>query len=67
MARPTIGTLIKIDDETGGVRYIQSRPDTWANTELAADLDAFQGQQQDEVVLWFDRGAEVVSGRRTNG
>lgn len=67
MARPAIGTIIEIDDGRRGIRYIQSRPDTWANKDLAISLDAFQGKQRDDVILWFDRGAEVVSERRIRG
>jgi hypothetical protein len=67
MARPTIGTIIEIRSDKGGLKYIQSRPDTWANTDLAAELDHFRDKQDDELVRWFDKGADVIRERVTRG
>lgn len=67
MARPQIGTIIKLTGATGEIRYIQSRPDTWANDALARDIDASLGKVQDEPVSWFDRGAAVIKERKGLG
>lgn len=67
MARPTIGTIIELDNGKGGLRYIQARPDTWANKELAAELDRFKDKQQDDLVLWFDKGSDVINERVKRG
>ena len=67
MARPTIVTIIEIRSDKGGLKYIQSRPDTWANKDLAAELDHFRDKQDDELVRWFDKGAEVIAERVKRG
>lgn len=67
MARPQIGTIIKLTGTKGEIRYIQSRPDTWANDALARDIDASLGKVQDEPVSWFDRGAAVIKERKGLG
>lgn len=67
MARPKIGTIIEIDNGKGELKYIQSRQDTWANKELAEELDRFKDKQQDDLVLWFDKGSDVINERVTRG
>ena len=67
MARPGIGTIIQLQDDKGGIRYIQSRADTWANKALAADLDRFHGEKNDELITWFDQGADVIRKRVKRG
>ena len=63
MARPTIGTIIELD---GGIA-VMSRPDTWANTELAASLDARLNRTRTDVILWFTDGARVIADRPVTG
>lgn len=67
MARPTIGTIIEIDNGKGGLRYIQARPDTWANKILAKEIDTLLAEKDDEKVTWFDKGAEVIAERVKRG
>lgn len=67
MARPILGTLIYLAWGTKDARVIQSRPDTWANKELAVSLDTTLSKQDDEKILWFDKGAEVISERDKRG
>lgn len=64
MARPQIGTIIKLTGAHGEIRYLQSRPDTWANETLARDVDALLGKVQDEPVSWFDRGSAILQERK---
>ena len=67
MARPQIGTIIKLTGAKGEIQYLQSRPDTWANDALAREIDALLGEVQDEPVSWFDRGAAVLAKRKGIG
>lgn len=64
MARPPIGTIIKLTGAKGEIRYLQSRPDTWANDNLARQIDALLGKVQDEPVSWFDRGSAILQERK---
>lgn len=67
MAKPQIGTIIKLTWAKGEIQYLQSRPDTWANDALAREIDALLGKVHDEPVSWFDRGAAVLTQRKGLG
>ncbi len=63
MAKPSLGLIIRLEGKTKQPRWIQSRPDTWANKAFAKDLDDLLYKANDEVIVWFDKGGEVISER----
>lgn len=63
MAKPSLGFIIRLEGKAKKPRWIQSRPDTWANKALAKDLDDLLDKTNDEVIVWFDKGGEVISER----
>lgn len=67
MARQAVGAFIYLLWGSKEARVIQSRPDTWANKALASSLDMTLNKQDDTTILWFDRGAEVISERGARG
>ncbi len=60
MARPPLGLIQHI----AGNLYIQIRADSMANKALAKMVDDALGGKDNEKVLWFDKGAEVITERK---
>ncbi len=60
MAKPRVGAIVHI----AGDLYIQIRPDSMANKALAKRVDDALGGKDNEKVLWFDKGAEVITERK---
>lgn len=50
-----------------GDLYIQIRADSMANKALAKMVDDALGGRDNEKVLWFDEGAEVIAERKPVG
>lgn len=59
MAKPRVGAIVRI----AGDLYIQIRPDSMSNKALAKMVDDALKGKDDDTVLWFDKGAEVVAER----
>lgn len=60
MARPRLGLIQHI----AGDLYIQIRADSMANKAIAKMVDDALSGKDNEKVLWFDKGAEVIAERK---
>lgn len=60
MAKPRVGAIVRI----AGDLYIQIRADSMANKTLAKMVDDALSGKDNEKVLWFGKGAEVIAERK---